>query len=59
MVRGMKKRKHLKDSKIIHTVNIAKNYDRWTPEVIDEVQRKLADEVVEVWNSPRGKKEAK
>lgn len=53
------KRKHLKDSKIIHTVNIAKNYDRWTPEVIDEVQRKLADEVVEVWNSPRGKKEAK
>lgn len=53
------KRKHLKDSKIIHTADIAKTYDKWTPEVIDEVQRKIAAEAVEVWNSPRDKKEAK
>lgn len=53
------KRKHLKYSKIIHTADIAKIYDKWTPEVIDEVQRKIAAEAVEVWNSPRDKKEAK
>lgn len=53
------KREELKKSQIIHTADIAKTYDSWTPEVIDEVQRKLADEAVEVWNSPRDKKEAK
>ena len=53
------KKNHLVKSKITHTADIAKTYDSWTPEVIDEVQRKLADEAVEVWNSPRGKKEAK
>lgn len=53
------KREHLKKSQIIHTAYIANTYDSWTPEVVDEVQRKLADEAVEVWNSPRDKKEAK
>ena len=53
------KREYLKKSQIIHTAYIANTYDSWTPEVVDEVQRKLADEAVEVWNSPRGKKEAK
>ena len=53
------KKNHLMKSKITHTADIAKTYDIWTPEVIDEVQRKLADEAVEVWNSPRDKKEAK
>lgn len=53
------KREELKKSQIIHTAYIANTYDSWTPEVIDEVQRKLADEAVEVWNSPRDKKEAK
>lgn len=53
------KRKYLKKSHVIHTVNIAETYDNWTPEVIDEVQRKIAAEAVEVWNSPRDKKESK
>ena len=47
------KRELLKTSNIGHTSWIAKNFDDWTPSTIDEAQKILAKQAVDIWSSPR------
>ena len=47
------KRELLKTSNIGHTSWIAENFDDWTPSTIDEAQKVLASQAVDIWSSPR------
>lgn len=47
------KRELLKTSNIGHTSWIAKSFDDWTPSSIDEAQKVLAKQAVDIWGSPR------